>query len=193
MIAGYQRTEPLLDPMCGSGTFSIESAMMTMNMPSGWFRNYTFETWPAFSPERWKNIKKKCQKGITLPNSPMIFASDTDKAACRLLEKSINKHTMENVITILNNDFFSIVPESITHKKGLVVLNPPYGHRLGSKKQSKKMFEEIYKKLKNDYKGWKLALVVHNRRMLNRNPFQMKALSFFHGGLKLHLLIGRIE
>ncbi|MBU1569456.1 MAG: hypothetical protein KKE00_02865, partial [Proteobacteria bacterium] len=63
-ISGYDGSEPLLDPMCGSGTFSLEAAMISQNIPAGWFRNFAFMNWPCFGPQRWAYIKRKAESGV---------------------------------------------------------------------------------------------------------------------------------
>lgn len=81
-LSGYDGSEPLLDPMCGSGTFSLEAAMIAQNIPAGRFRNFAFMNWPCFAPQTWEYLKRKAESGIKLISSPLIFASDTDSKAC---------------------------------------------------------------------------------------------------------------
>ena len=91
-----------------------------------------------------------------------------------------------------DKDFFSLSPKDITDDTGLVVLNPPYGHRLGNRKSSRLIYEAICDKLASDFTGWKFALIAplqplkkHNFKKINSHPL-------FHGGLKMQVLTGRI-
>ena len=78
-------------------------------------------------------------------------------------------------------------------KEGLVVLNPPYGRRLETKTGSEKMFVQILKKLKTDFKGWTIALIAPNNKLVKNVPFPVSTHDFVHGGLKLTLLTGKLR
>lgn len=77
-LAGYHIGEPLIDPMCGTGTFSLEGAMIANHIPAGWYRNFAFMGWPCFKPSRWKHIRREAKGRITRLTKPVIFASDTE-------------------------------------------------------------------------------------------------------------------
>lgn len=192
-IAGYDGTEPLIDPMCGSGTFSIEASMISQNIPAGFFRNFAFMRWPCFEPKRWAYIKRTAESGIKPASSPMIFASDTDADACSALTSCIKKHDMLKTVEVAKKDFFDLAPCSLTKDKGLVVINPPYGHRMGSRSESVKLFIAVCKKLKKDFSGWKAALIAPDITLQNALSLSLKTQTLFHGGLKIHLLYGRIN
>ena len=84
------------------------------------------------------------------------------------------------------------MPERLTRKKGLVVLNPPYGRRLGGQKSSRVLYSEIVKKLQADYRGWRIALLVPHRKSLRHMSFPHRLKRLLHGGLHLQVLMGRI-
>jgi len=196
--AGYHGGEPLLDPMCGTGTFSLEGAMIANHIPAGWYRDFAFMGWPCFKPLRWKHIRREAERSITRMNEPIIFASDKDQNICLKLEKVIRENNLSGTISVFRKDFFDLLPSEIkrltkTERKGLVTINPPYGRRLGSKNNSEKMFVEICEKLKKDFKGWKIALIAPSRSLAKKVPFTVAAHDLFHGGLNLILLTGRIR
>ena len=191
-LSGYDGSTPLLDPMCGSGTFSIEAAMMATNTPPGCLREFAFMGWPSFAPQRWAYIKRESEKGLTRIRTPLIFASDQDRAACDTLKKSVRENELDRVIRVASSDFFELPPSSLTDQKGLVVLNPPYGERLGTKREIRKLFNAIFKKLKHDYKDWKIALIAPDRQIAAKVPFELSAYPFNHGGAKRILLVGKI-
>lgn len=191
-LAGYNGSEPIMDPMCGTGTFSLEGAMIAGNMPPGWLREFAFMGWPAFRPQRWAHIRREAEKEFAPIDMPMIFACDKDPKACELLENQVKKQGLSDIIRVCCQDFFDFSPSELTTETGVVVLNPPYGLRIGTKKESNKLFYAISKKLEKDYKGWKIALVAPDRRLVNTVPFKLNPHRFCHGGLKLTLLVGRI-
>jgi len=194
ILAGYDYNEPLIDPMCGSGTFSIEAAMKINNIPSGWFRNFAFMQWPCFNENKWANISQTAQKGIIYPkNNFKVFASDKDPYTCDAMAKCINSCLLSHTIQVCCKNFFDFAPSEITTCPGLVVINPPYGLRIGTKKESIELFLEICKKLKKDYKNWKVALIAPHLKLLKKIPLvEPKSYIFMNGGLKLNLLTGKI-
>ena len=193
-LAGYTGHEPLVDPMCGSGTFSLEAAMMALNIPPGWFRKFAFMQWPCFNPARWEYIRGQVQKRFLEARQPMIFASDIDIHACRELENCVMKNGFDHIIRVNEGlDFFALCPEKFTEKAGLVVLNPPYGLRMASLETgNEKFFQEIFKKLKKDFKNWKVALITPSGHSVHSVAMPLKVKPLFHGGLRLFLLYGNI-
>ncbi|MBW1899095.1 MAG: hypothetical protein JRI61_08555 [Deltaproteobacteria bacterium] len=197
-FAGYNGKEPLVDPMCGSGTFSMEGAMMANHIPAGWYRQFAFEAWPSFRPERWKHIRREAEKKFLRPEKPVIFSSDQDAAVCSRLNNLIKKNELSDTVLAFHQNFFDISVSDLSNmigkgRKGIVVINPPYGLRIGTRKESETLFAEICVKLSRDFKGWKLALIVPRRGLLRKIPFRVKKYPVFHGGLNLTLAAGRIR
>lgn len=131
-------------------------------------------------------------------NKPIIFASDKDQKTCRKLKKVARENNLSGTISVFRKDFFDLLPSDIkgltkTEQNGLVTINPPYGRRMGSKDNSEKIFFEICKKLKKDFKGWKIAIVAPSKSLVKKVPFAVAANDIFHGGLNLTLLTGRIH
>ena len=131
-LAAYDPGEPLLDPMCGSGTFAIEAAMASQAVPAGGFRRFAFEHWPAHRPTLWRHLRQQALERICSVDEPRIFASDLDGANAARLGDLVRRHDFTAIITVARLNFFDLAPKTLTPRRGLVVLNPPYGHRLGS-------------------------------------------------------------
>ena len=192
MLAGYDPGRPLVDPMCGSGTFSLEAAMRINGIPAGWFRPFAFFGWPAFRPARWEFIRHQARP-VRVPRArPLIFAADTDAAACRNLKTCAARHDLDRLIQIDCRDFLTGTPLPAVERSGLVVLNPPYGHRLDPGGRAADLFAAIWGKLEKDYKGWQVALVAPDRHTVRRLPAHLKARRLQHGGLDVVVLTGRI-
>jgi putative N6-adenine-specific DNA methylase len=192
-LAGYKENEPLIDPMCGSGTFSLEAAMMVKHIPPGWFRNFAFMGWPGFSAGRWQYLRKTCEAAFTTKNAPQIFASDNDETMCASLRHSAEEFHLLDAVQVMCRDFFQLNPENLTDQRGLVILNPPYGMRIGGAVNIEDFFAAIYLQLKKTYGGWKLALIIPEKHL--RNNMLISGLTehiLFHGGLKIMLLTGKI-
>lgn len=193
MLAGYDGQEPLLDPLCGSGTFSLEAALMAKHIPPGWFRDFAFTRWPSFIEKRWNFIRRQTEPGIVRLPEPMIFASDADGDACRKLEHCVEKYHLTDAVRVQPTDFFDLNPQELTDKIGTVCINPPYGRRLGGKRESEEFFNAMGEKLRQTYRGWKLVLIAPRKKTIRSLPFQFQSIPIWHGGLNLRLLFGKIK
>ncbi len=189
-LAGYDDTKPLIDPMCGSGTFSLEAALMASRTPPGWYRPFAFLNWPCFRPGTWKDIRRNSEKLIIDQHQNRIFASDLDPDICDRFAKTIQPTLLSKAVSITHTDFFAIVPSHLSNDAGLVIINPPYGLRLEKRHEAAHLFNRILDHFNSAYNGWTLALV---------SPFsppkikglKLNSYPLFHGGLKLILIIAR--
>jgi putative N6-adenine-specific DNA methylase len=188
--------------MCGSGTFSLEAAMMSRNLPGGWFREFAFMGWPAFSPGRWRHLRREAEQRIVPDASGCIFASDSRDRSVTLLREHLSAAGLSNTVNAACLDFFDLTPKGpaafggaafgITSDPGLIVLNPPYGRRLGSVHEARVLFSDIFNKLRRDFKGWKIAVIVPESLVTKRLATTFERHALFHGGLALVLLTGRV-
>ncbi len=191
-LAGYSGREPLIDPMCGTGAFSLEGALMAANIPPGMFRTFAFMGWPSFLPRRWEHLKREAAAARRRVPEPLVFASDLRKPACNMLEQTVRQSGLSGIIQVAAGDFFGFKPDQVVQGKGAVVLNPPYGGRLGTVQESDVLFREICRKLRSDYRGWKLALITPREGLVRDAPFSGRIIPFRHGGDRRWLLAGRI-
>ena len=146
----------------------------------------------------WKHIRNEAEKRISPVSEPVIFASDIDPENSQKLKQIVQKYNLSNTINVFSSNFFDLMPQTIIgqtpiKQQGLIVLNPPYGRRLGTGNNLDRIFDQIYKKLKNDFKGWKAAILVPDKRLVKKIPFKVTEHDFFHGGLKITLVIGKIR
>ena len=191
--AGFSKEDILIDPMCGSGTFSLEAAMMKTNLPPGFFRSFAFENWPGFSHKTYAYLKKQAQEKFLAISEKEIFASDIDDMALTALKQNISNHDFTRMIDVSKKDFFSIHPSGISpEKKGVVMLNPPYGKRLGEKNNIRSFYREIGKKLTADFKGWRVGIILPSRGCKSYLELKLELKPIFHGGLDIFAGIGMV-
>jgi len=193
ILAGYEGSQPLIDPLCGAGTFSLEAALIAKRIPPGWFRDFAFTRWPSFLAKRWNYIRRQSESGFVHHAQPLIFASDIDQRACQKLQSGVEKYSLNDAVEVNQINFFDLDPRKLTARSGLICINPPYGHRLGGRAESEKFFYAICDKLKKDYRRWGLVLFAPGRKLARAVPFQTKSYPILHGGLKLALMVGKIK
>jgi putative N6-adenine-specific DNA methylase len=194
-LAGYDPTRPLLDPMCGSGTFALEAALIAKQIPPGFMREFAFMQWPSFRPARWNHLKTSAAKKVRTLDNPLIHASDIDPGICGLLEGCVRAHDLSDAVTVRCADFFSLPAEMSTGRDtgpGLIVINPPYGRRLRPDRLAGDFYSRIGAKLARDFKGWLVAWIVPRPELVSSVPVHLRPLRLTHGGLSLSLFVGRI-
>lgn len=190
-VAGYDPRQPLVDPFCGSGTFSLEAAMMAKQMAPGLLRRFAFLDWPAFRESQWNYEKKRAKAQQRCMGKPCIFASDVDRRACAQTTENLHGRNLFDAITVQPKNFFHCYGPQYGKNPGLVVINPPYGIRLGSARAAEKIFSQICRHLTLAFKGWTVALIAPDKRFLKAIPFPVKQMPFTHGGLKVTLCLGK--
>lgn len=189
---GYAGDRVLLDPMCGTGTFSLEAALMALNIPPGWHRDFAFGKWPAFRPKTWAYIRGQAQKRIIAGPGAPIKAFDLEQSACDRLGDCIRQRGLDQSIGVSEGDFFHIDPGQITDRPGYVILNPPYGRRLGKPGETGDLQAAVLAKLRRDYPGWRLGMLLPVGRPGKTIPLELEGLTVLHGGLRVKLLTGMV-
>ena len=148
--------------------------------------------WPGFRKKQWLYLKDRAKEKIIPAEQPTVFAFDRDKKVVDSLSQCIQDSDLIRSIQVSPGDFIDLTPESLTGKKGLVVINPPFGRRLGTKNESDRRFIAMCDKLQKDFRGWKIGLIVPNKNLIKKLPFRLESHTISHGGLKLMLLTGTL-
>jgi putative N6-adenine-specific DNA methylase len=193
MLTGFSGEQPLLDPMCGAGTFSLEAALLAKRIPPGWFRGFAFTTWPGFRATRWDYIRHQAADQALRLDHPVIFASDIDPEACHRLDDCLERCGLRDAVSVVCRDFFELDPRDFTDRPGLVALNPPYGRRMGSASESRDLIRALVARIRRRYAGWKVILVVPTGRRLPDLGTPVQAYPFQHGGLKVNVVVGTVS
>ena len=127
MISGWDGEKTFLDPMCGSGTLLTEAAMISCNIPAGYYRKrFGFEKWKDFDPVLWRNVKEKADTKRRDARAKII-GGDMSSLAMRSTRKNVSNTGLEKYISLHPTSF-----EKLSRPPGPVhlVLNPPYGERI---------------------------------------------------------------
>ncbi len=191
MIAGYTRGATLVDPMCGTGTFSLEAGLISAGTPPGACRDFAFMEWPSFGKKRWEYLRGEfLRQRHPEPAFPLIHASDRAKKSCSLLNRSLFSAGLKAYAEVNRRDFFQFTPADIPAPPGLIVLNPPYGIRMGSPARSRDLFGRICRRLASVWGGWRAALICPDREWLSLVPFPARTVPLIQGGRRMTVLFG---
>jgi putative N6-adenine-specific DNA methylase len=190
---GFSRGSILADPMCGTGTFSLEAALIAARIPPGWYRDFAFMGWPCYRPGRWKHLRKQAAQRIDLPHTPVVFASDRDPAAVERLQAMVAGTDLKPLLQIQQADFFKLTPPDQSGAHRMVALNPPYGVRLKPDLPVERLYARIGDRLATGYTGWHLALILPQQHLTRHLPPNLTLTPFVHGGLNLVLATGLMD
>lgn len=128
-LTGWDRNSPLLDPMCGSGTFLIEAALLAADRAPGLQRRFAFERWRDFDAPLWQSLKDEARARArpTLPFA--IEGADRHAGSIALAEKAAEAAGVASLIRLAVADAAEFVPAT---PPAIVVTNPPWGERLAA-------------------------------------------------------------
>ncbi|MBR2466008.1 MAG: class I SAM-dependent RNA methyltransferase [Clostridia bacterium] len=129
----------LWDPMCGSGTLGIEAAMMMKHVAPGAKRSFAGEEFAFIDKKHWKNAREEAADGI-IRTSFEVYSSDIDKNCVALTERNARAAGVLDVVKPFVCDARKI---SAPERRATVVVNPPYGERLGNPASVERLYREI--------------------------------------------------
>ena len=154
----------LVDPCCGSGTIPIEAAMIGRNIAPGLNRKFASQEWDIIPPEIWKEERKAAFEAIDYDADIRIEASDISGRAVEAAIENAAEAGVDDCIEFKKMDMARLTAEE---EGGIVITNPPYGERIGEKKQ----IEAIYSAYNEFYRKnptWSLFMVTTDKEVENK-------------------------
>ena len=154
---------PLIDFMCGSGTFLIEAVNQYLGVPINIDQVYLFENWLDFRKDIYLNEKNKAKnKIINYEKLPTIIGCEINKKVFEQANVNISLAGLENYIELINNDFLAL---QLSCTPGIIICNPPYGKKLGDENALICLYEQMGIFLKNNFSGWEFWLLSGNPKL----------------------------
>ncbi len=154
----------LVDPCCGSGTIPIEAAMIGRNIAPGLNRKFASQEWDIIPPEIWKEERKAAFEAIDYDADIRIEASDISGRAVEAAIENAAEAGVDDCVEFKKMDMARLTAEE---EGGIVITNPPYGERIGEKKQ----IEAIYSAYNEFYRKnptWSLFMVTTDKEVENK-------------------------
>lgn len=189
---GWREDEPLLSPMCGSGTFAIEAAWMAMQRASGLSRDFALVHWPCSKQKRWLRVLERAETMQRAADGARIFASDIDAEILEQAKRNTAAAGVDALVHFEQADVRALTPPAGLERPGLVICNPPYGDRIKGNR-IKGNTAEIYRALgdlrQGAFRAWRMAVIVPDRQCEAALGVPVKRrLKFRHGGNWVQLL-----
>lgn len=186
MACGYKPGEPFVDPMCGSGTFVIEAAEISVGLQAGRSRSFVFSQLPSFDPVAFDALK--ADPAAPDQSKTLAWGSDRDAGA---IEMSLANAERASVLsrTAFQHTSISDLQRPDTSETGLVLVNPPYGDRIGDKKRLIALYGAFGRVMKERFAGWRVGLITDDHQLAKATglPFKKPTSPIPHGGLKVKL------
>lgn len=148
----------LYDPFCGSGTILIEAAMIGKNIAPGIDRNFVSQDWDIIGKDIYKKYRKKALSNINHDVKLHLLGSDIDKRSILRARDNAENIGVNEDIQFFMKDMRDV---DLLDNYGVVITNPPYGERMGDKKEIEILYKDLGKKFK-DFPTWSLYLITNN-------------------------------
>ncbi|HRZ79990.1 MAG TPA: THUMP domain-containing protein [bacterium] len=185
MLAGWKPGIPLLDPMCGSGTFLIEAAQMSLNIAPGISRSFGFEKLAVFSKKLWEEIKIEAVNNELEETALPIWGSDLYGDALKTAMINLENAGFADCVSVKQANILDI---SAPAEKGILVANLPYGERMGDVEELKQLYPQLGDLLKKRFAGWNAYLLTADLEMPKSIRLQVsKRTPLFNGALECRL------
>ena len=193
MATGYDGSQPLVCPMCGSGTLPIEAALIASRRPAGLLRdNYSFMHVKYFDRDAWQEMrqtalkKSKTRGGKAAFRPAPILATDIDADAVEAARKNAMTAGVDHLIDF---DVCDFAATTIPAEPGIIILNPEYGMRMGEKNRLRKTYNRIGDFFKQKCPGYTGYIFTGNLDLAKAVGLRTsRRLPFFNAGIECRLL-----
>ena len=184
----WDKKAPFVNPMCGSGTLSIEAALIATNRVPGLLRsNYAFMHIKGYVQEYYLNVRNKLEAQIAVPDGLKIIASDLSDKAISIAKLNAAAAGVEDLIDFQVCDFES---SEIPEMEGAVIMfNPEYGERLGDEIELNATYARMGDFLKNKCKGYTGYIFTGNLDLAKKIRLKpSRRIEFFNATIDCRLL-----
>ncbi len=163
-LSGWTPGNVLLDPMCGSGTFLIEAAMIAQNQIPGLKRSFGFEHWKNFDSNLFSKLKTEYKAKVKPISFAKIYGSDIDLRSIRVAKTNLEEAGLAEVVQLSCKNFTEIEPP-LSESENILITNPPYGERIGEDIELNSTYPIWATILKQKFAGWRTYFLTNDLRM----------------------------
>jgi putative N6-adenine-specific DNA methylase len=190
-LTGWDPASPLLDPMCGSGTFLLEAAQMALRIPPGANRRFGFEKLRWHQRQAWSRIRSEALVQ-RLPVQPLpIYGSDLHRSELDVARENLAAAGLSEAVRLKQADVLRLQPPTET---GTLVTNPPYGVRIGEQRKLEAFYPLLGDALKHNFAGWNCFFLSADPRFPKLIHLSTsRRIPLFNGALECRLLEYRMR
>jgi|SRR5688572_27516065 len=186
-LAGWKPGIPLLDPMCGAGTFLTEAAEMSLGRAAGRERTFAFEKLARYNEATWDRMRANARKSERAAEPLPIFGSDLYGRSLGHAAMNLKESGLEEAVSLKQVNLLELTPPA---QAGMLVTNPPYGVRLGEKEDLAAFYPQLGDALKQRFDGWTAFIFSGDpelARLIRLKPARKTVL--YNGALECRLYV----
>jgi putative N6-adenine-specific DNA methylase len=185
--AGWDGTTPLVDPLCGSGTFCIEGAWVALNRPPGLTRKwFAFQGWLDFDRPLWNAVRDDARHAVRKELPVPIAGSDVRQDAIDFARTNARAAGVGHLLTFDTRDVRHARPPCAG--PGTLICNPPYGERIGEEDELIPLYRRIGDVAAEHWRGWRLFVFTSNAMLAKKVGLKVvRKAAFFNGALDCFL------
>ncbi|RKH55516.1 THUMP domain-containing class I SAM-dependent RNA methyltransferase [Corallococcus aberystwythensis] len=186
-LAGYAGDVPLVDPMCGSGTFLVEGAWMSQRRAPGFLRTFAFQSFPSFDQAAWARRRAEAEGESLAEPRAVVRGYDINAGALGTARRNARRAGV--TLTLERHDLRTL--KAPPDAPGLVVANPPYGKRVGEAEDLPELYRALGATLNGAFREWRKALIVPEdpKLVATLGLKGARSLPVKNGGLRCLLLL----
>jgi len=193
MATDYDGSAPLVCPMCGSGTFAIEAALIASRRAPGLLRNnYGFMHLKYFDQQKWRQMrsdslkKSKARGGKATFNPARIIATDIDGGAVEAARKNAMTAGVSHLIDF---DICDFAETNVPPEPGIIIMNPEYGLRLGEIEKLSDTYKRIGDFFKQKCAGYTGYIFTGNPALSKKVGLRTsRRIEFYNANIECRLL-----
>ena len=160
MLSNWNKIDPFYDTMCGSGTIAIEAALIAHNIAPGLFRKeFSFQKWQDYDESLYNKVKSEQENQISINKKVEIFGYDSEFANIAMALYSIKLLNLEKYISFKKQSMEQFNPK---YQGATLIINPPYGERLGEEDSVNDLYKMIGDVFKNQCVDFKCFVFTAN-------------------------------
>jgi putative N6-adenine-specific DNA methylase len=189
--SGWDGTEPLVDPMCGSGTIPIEAALMARRIPPGAHRAFAVERWPGVSAELSRAIRAELGAPALGAAPGAMVGSDRDAGAIESARGNAARAEVASDVALGVHSISAMpLPEV---GRGWIVSNPPYGVRVGDSARVRDLWAQLGNVLRRRAPGWRVTLLSPDAALERQLQIPMQLVArTTNGGIPVRIVRGEV-
>ena len=189
MLTGWRPEEPLVDPMCGSGTFLLEAAMAARGIAPGLARGFALENLENFDPAQWRALRRRAE-ALRRDVPLRLWGSDVDPAMVAAARDNLAAAGLEEAVHWQVADVGELVAPA---PEGVLVANPPYGVRLDEAQRLAAWYPRLGDALKRHWTGWRAWILTADPELPRAIGLKAsRRVPLFNGALECRLLEYRL-
>jgi putative N6-adenine-specific DNA methylase len=189
LSSGWTAGQPLLDPMCGSGTIANEAALLARKIPPGLHREFRFERWPGFDQSAWEGMRDEASSAMVGNAPASIVAADRDAGACVAATSNAARAGVDGDVQVVQRALAASEPAGTL--PGWVITNPPYGVRVGT--DVRNLYAKLGMLMRTSFASWRIGIITASPELERQLKIPLERMfEARNGGIPVRFAIGKL-